>query len=83
MFVTKCGAKSRTNSHKPCRQPAMSNGRCRLHGGKSTGPRTGEGKEQVREVNTKHGMYSVETIQGRKEVGELIQRSREVLRTFK
>lgn len=28
-----CGAKKRDGS--PCKQPAMSNGRCRLHGGKS------------------------------------------------
>ncbi|MDF2972517.1 MAG: hypothetical protein K0R61_2967 [Microvirga sp.] len=27
----------------PCCQPAMPNGRCRLHGGLSTGPRTPEG----------------------------------------
>ncbi|TLS66570.1 hypothetical protein FEF65_10055 [Mariprofundus erugo] len=31
-----CGAHARTTG-KPCRQPAMANGRCRLHGGKSTG----------------------------------------------
>src|SRR5262249_22022369 len=27
---------------KPCRGAAMPNGRCKLHGGKSTGPRTAE-----------------------------------------
>src|SRR5690625_3921632 len=31
-----CGAKTR--SGRPCRNRAMANGRCRLHGGKSTGP---------------------------------------------
>ena len=36
--VPRCGA--RTRAGHPCRQPAMANGRCRLHGGKSTGPRT-------------------------------------------
>src|SRR5690625_3369206 len=30
-----CGAKTR--SGKPCRNRAMNNGRCRMHGGKSTG----------------------------------------------
>jgi hypothetical protein len=36
----------------------MPNGRCRLHGGKSTGPRTPEGLENSRRANRKHGYYS-------------------------
>jgi len=32
----RCGAKTR--SGKPCKNWAMKNGRCRMHGGKSTGP---------------------------------------------
>ena len=35
----RCGAKRRDGGS--CRQAAMGNGRCRMHGGKSTGPRTG------------------------------------------
>ncbi|MGO8840343.1 MAG: HGGxSTG domain-containing protein [Methyloceanibacter sp.] len=31
----RCGA--RTRSGDPCRSPAMPNGRCRMHGGKSPG----------------------------------------------
>lgn len=31
----KCAAKCR--SGEPCKNPAMKNGRCRMHGGKSTG----------------------------------------------
>jgi hypothetical protein len=38
----------------------MSNGRCRMHGGKSTGPRTSEGLERMRRANTQHGIYSEE-----------------------
>jgi len=37
-----------------------SNGRCRVHGGKSTGPRTPEGLERSRRANWKHGYYSRE-----------------------
>ena len=33
----KCGAKTRDGD--PCKNWAMPNGRCRMHGGKSTGPR--------------------------------------------
>lgn len=32
----RCGAHCRTTG-LPCRNPAMANGRCRMHGGKSTG----------------------------------------------
>ena len=35
---------ARTRSGTPCKCKAMGNGRCRLHGGLSTGPRTPEGK---------------------------------------
>ncbi len=38
----------------------MPNGRCRLHGGKSTGPRTPEGLANSRRANRKHGHYSAE-----------------------
>ena len=38
-----CGA--RTRQGNPCRQPALlPSGRCRYHGGRSTGPRTAAGK---------------------------------------
>ncbi len=40
------------------RQPAMANGRCRLHGGLSTGPRTAEGRARCARARLKHGAYS-------------------------
>lgn len=51
-----CGAKTRRGT--PCRCRAMPNGRCRLHGGLSTGPRTTAGIERIRKAVTKHGRYS-------------------------
>src|SRR5262245_48819598 len=54
----RCGAERRDGGS--CRQPAMPNGRCRLHGGKSTGPRTREGLERSRKANWKHGYYSAQ-----------------------
>ncbi len=51
-----CGAKTRRGT--PCRAPAMANGRCRMHGGCSTGPRTPEGLERSRRANWKHGYYA-------------------------
>ncbi len=49
----RCGA--RTKRGTTCLAPAMKNGRCRLHGGKSTGPRTQEGLERMRQSKLKHG----------------------------
>jgi len=41
-----CGAHARTTG-APCRAKALPNGRCKLHGGMSTGPRTIEGKQAI------------------------------------
>jgi hypothetical protein len=48
----RCGARSQRTG-KPCRAAAMLNGRCKVHGGKSTGPRTPEGLERSRRANWK------------------------------
>ena len=55
----RCGARSKRTA-KPCQGAAMPNGRCKLHGGKSTGPRTPEGLERSRRANWKHGHFSRE-----------------------
>jgi hypothetical protein len=39
----------------------MRNGRCRLHGGRSTGPRTEAGIERIRAARTRHGLWSPES----------------------
>src|SRR5208283_2576542 len=52
----RCGAKTRKGA--PCKGPAMKNGRCRMHGGASTGPRTSTGLTRSRHANWKHGCYS-------------------------
>lgn len=54
----RCGARTRRGT--TCRSPAMANGKCRFHGGKSTGPRTAEGLERMRQSKLKHGRYSKE-----------------------
>jgi len=56
-LAPRCGAKVRTTGCS-CRAPAMANGRCRSHGGKSTGPRTAEGRARVATANTTHGNYA-------------------------
>src|SRR5262249_16183346 len=60
LAAPRCGAQTR--SACPCRQPAMANGRCRLHGGKSTGARTAAGLARVRANRLVHGAPSAQII---------------------
>ena len=53
----RCGAKTRAGG--ACQNPAIKDrNRCALHGGKSTGPRTPEGKARSIAAHTKHGRRS-------------------------
>ncbi len=71
----RCGA--RTRQGLACRNPAMPNGRCRMHGGGSTGPRTAEGLERMRQARTTHGAYGAEARRFRKRVRLLLQAVRD------
>jgi hypothetical protein len=71
----RCGA--RTRGGLKCKAPAMSNGRCRMHGGKSTGPRTSEGLERMRRANTRHGIYSEERRRLMLAVRKLVREARQ------
>lgn len=64
-----CGA--RTRSGGSCKQPAMKNGRCRLHGGKSK-----SGKEHGR---YKHGMRTKEMIEFKRQMCRLLRASKETI----
>ncbi len=72
----RCGARARTGH--ACRQPAMRNGRCRLHGGASTGPRTLEGLARSRRARWIDGRRSREFAELRRE-GRRIRRRIEAL----
>ena len=56
--ASRCGALN--GAGLPCRAPSMLNGRCRWHGGKSTGPTTQEGLQRLRAARTTHGFYGEE-----------------------
>jgi hypothetical protein len=75
--AARCGARNRRGT--PCRCPAMPNGRCRLHGGLSTGPRTLAGIERIRQAVTKHGQYSKEARTEREQYRDLVRHCREML----
>ena len=71
----RCNAMSkRTNSQ--CSAPAIKGKtKCRTHGGKSTGPKTTDGKARCAQANTVHGW---ETRQGRVARGEAMKRLRQL-----
>jgi len=73
----RCGAKNRRGM--PCQCPAMSHGRCRLHGGKSTGARTAEGIARIQLAVTKHGLFTKEARAERERFRELVRECREGL----
>ena len=45
----KCGAHARSTG-QPCKAKALANGRCKNHGGMSTGPKTPEGRQAIAEA---------------------------------
>ena len=71
----RCGARTRGGGG-PCQSPAMPNGRCRMHGGKSPGAPKGNRNAW------KHGHYSAEAIAMRKLVSRLLSDARDTVERF-
>ena len=71
LMSPRCGAKTRSGTL--CKSPAMKNGRCRLHGGKSTGPPKGN-KNAL-----KHGFYTRDAITHRRYIRQLLKDSQALL----
>ena len=62
-----CLAKTRkgTACQKP---PIKGKRRCRLHGGKSTGPRTAEGRARIAAAHYRHGRRSKKFVEARAKI---------------
>ena len=67
----RCGARTRRGT--PCRSPAMANGRCRMHGGRSPGAPRGNSNA------LKHGRYTATAIAERRELAALIRSMRRLV----
>jgi hypothetical protein len=66
----RCGAKTR--SGKPCMSPAVSGKtRCRMHGGAP-----GSGAPRGNKNALKHGLFTREAIEGRRQVSALLRHAR-------
>src|ERR1017187_10497750 len=76
--AARCGAKTRRGTL--CQCPAMANGRCRLHGGLSTGPKTAAGIDRIRRSATKHGRYAKAAREERQQLRALLREMRDTLR---
>lgn len=72
-----CGAKTRDGS--PCRNLPMRNGRCRMHGGASTGRKTAAGIASHRAAVTIHGGRSQEMVEFRRQMRELRAEARKLV----
>jgi hypothetical protein len=81
----RCLAKTRRGTE--CQRAAYKhNGRCRLHGGLSTGARTPEGLQRISEANLKHGRQTKGKLEakrhaakvGRRVTGELKRLERQL-----
>ena len=58
----------------------MPNGRCRMHAGTSTGPRTSEGLERSRKANWKHWRYAAQAKAERAQARADLRLLRDILR---
>lgn len=71
--LPRCGAKARRYK-RACKNIAMKNrARCRLHGGKCTGPKTLQGKLNSAKAQLKHGRYTKEAISERMKMRTMMQ----------
>lgn len=71
----RCAARSRAG--QPCRRPAMrGRKRCNLHGGRSRGPTTAEGRERCRQARWKHGARGAEMLELLRQARDLRDRAK-------
>lgn len=73
----RCEAKTRKEGRPPCQSPAMRNGRCRMHGGKSTGAPKGTAHGRYR-----FGLYTQEAKAEKHYIRELILQAKELSTTI-
>lgn len=76
----RCGARTRQGA--PCKNGRMLNGRCRMHGGLSTGP-TEVGRQRISRANWKHGAYSREQQECRARLKQIQESNRLMLSSLK
>ena len=77
----RCIAKTRRGTE--CQRAAYKhNGRCRLHGGLSTGARTPEGLQRISEANIKHGRQTKDKLAAQRHAAEVGRRVMDELKNI-
>jgi uncharacterized protein YjcR len=77
MTSARCGAKTRAGGS--CRAPAMrGKRRCRMHGGAA-----GSGAPRGNRNARRHGLFTVEAIAERKQIGALLGEARKLLKRIR
>jgi hypothetical protein len=66
---------ARTRAKKSCQSPAMTNGRCRMHGGKAPGAPKGNSSA------LKHGRFTAEHIAERRRFAALVREMEQSVRS--
>ena len=78
----RCLAKTRRGTE--CQRAAYKhNGRCRLHGGLSTGAQTPEGLKRISEANLKHGRQTKGKLEAKRHAAEIGRRVKSELNALK
>lgn len=72
--MTRCNAKSKQTGKQCGAHVVQGKTKCRYHGGLSCGPRTPEGKDRSRKAVLKHGRYTAEAIEERRQFRQLLKR---------
>lgn len=74
----RCQARS-SRTKLQCSKPALKTKRvCATHGGKSTGPKTQEGIQRIRDAHWKHGNETKEVRAKRRQMSLMFQRLEEI-----
>lgn len=80
--MSQCAAKSK-RSQTQCLKWAVRGKRiCHMHGARSKGPKTPEGKKRSRLAAFKHGGCTQESMRQTKEANALIRKCKNTLRTY-
>jgi len=61
-------------AHWRCVLEVRHNGRCRLHGGLSTGAKTTDGLKKILGANLKHGKYTKDKLEAQRHAAEVGRR---------
>ncbi|MBS0585735.1 MAG: hypothetical protein JSR76_05485 [Verrucomicrobia bacterium] len=77
--LPQCTAKSKQSGTRCRNFTVKGKAVCWIHGGKSTGPITAKGRDKIRKLKLKHGLYSQDAIDEQKQFRKLLLNAKETL----